>query len=92
MMRSIFKKRKLLLRLLVNRFYNRYRIPEARATILRMGRNRVVMVVMGSFCKTCGVVDWIEDIAFSLKPHGVKLELTSVRELERGVMLAVFRW
>lgn len=91
-MRSAFKKRKLLLRLLVNRFYNRYRAPEARATILCIRRNKVVMLVTGSFCKTCGVVDWIEDIAFSLKPHGIKLKLTNVRELGRDAMLAVFRW
>ena len=91
-MRSVFKKRKLLLRLLVNRFYNRYRVPEARAIVLRISRNRVVMAVMGSFCKTCGVVDWIEDVTFSLKTHGVKLELVNIRELERDVMLAVFRW
>jgi len=92
MLRSVLKKRKLLFRLLVNRFYNRYRVPEAKAIILRMSRNRVVMVIAGSFCKTCGVVDWIEDVAFSLRLYGIRLKLANVRELEHGVMLAVFRW
>ncbi len=86
---------KFLMRILVNRYYNRYRAPEARAYVLRVYRNRAVILFTGHFCRTCGVVDWIEDLAHALRPSGLRIVLKRVREpygVEDHRRLAIFEF
>ncbi len=60
--------------------YNRYRAPEAVARVAEASEDKIVVVFEGSFCRTCGVVDWIEDFKYVLEDIGVKAELVKVVE------------
>ncbi len=84
-----------LVRILVNRYYNRYRAPEARAYVLRVYRNRAVILFTGHFCRTCGVIDWIEDLTYALRSNGLRVVLKRVREsygVEDSRRLAIFEF
>ena len=47
--------------------YNRYRRPEAAARILEVKGDSVLVEFSGSFCYTCGVYDWLEDLIYELR-------------------------
>ena len=47
--------------------YNRYRSPEAAARILGVKGDSVLVEFSGSFCHTCGVYDWLEDLIYELR-------------------------
>ena len=47
--------------------YNRYRSPEAVARLLEVTEKRFVVEFSGSFCETCGIYDWLEDLVYELK-------------------------
>jgi hypothetical protein len=48
--------------------FNRYRSPEATAEFIRFDNNELVVRFSGSFCQTCGVYDYFEDLIFELNP------------------------
>lgn len=60
--------------------YNKYREPEAKARILKFTGEKVVVVFEGSFCRTCGVNDWVEDFKYILQDLGVDTELEEIKE------------
>lgn len=64
------------------RFYNRYRAPESVARLVRIDGDRVIVRFEGSFCRTCGINDWVEDFAFVLQDLGAEAELLEVIEPE----------
>ncbi len=78
--------------------YNRYRAPEAEArpiTVESVGRGLYVLKVLfvGSFCDTCGVRDWIEDLAYVADSLGIRAELEEILEpagSEWGFRIGVF--
>lgn len=47
--------------------YNRYRAPEAIAKVVTIRDNEIVVEFHGTFCETCGLYDWIEDMKYILK-------------------------
>ena len=47
--------------------YNRYRSPEARASIVKIEGLELVVDFQGSFCATCGICDWLEDLIFEIQ-------------------------
>lgn len=47
--------------------YNRYRSPEAVARLVKAEEGRFLVEFSGSFCETCGVYDWLEDLVYELK-------------------------
>ena len=47
--------------------YNRFRSPEATASIVRMEGSELVIDFQGSFCATCGVYDWLDDFIFEIQ-------------------------
>lgn len=49
------------------KIYNMYRRPEAEAEILGLKKDSAYIKFTGSFCKTCGANDWVEDFAYVLK-------------------------
>lgn len=71
--------------------YNRYRSPEAQAELVSVLGEEVVLVFRGSFCKTCGVLDWIEDFCYVVEDLGLECKLESATELEEGAWAAKFR-
>ena len=62
--------------------YNRYRSPESTARLVRIEGDRVIVYFDGSFCLTCGINDWVEDLVFVLEDLGVEAELVEVIEPE----------
>lgn len=70
--------------------YNRYRAPEAVANILNIKNNKAVVIFSGSFCETCGVYDWIEDLRYELKNFNIDADIISIKE-EKDQRIAVLR-
>jgi len=62
--------------------YNRYRAPEAVARIVSFDGEKLVVRIEGSFCETCGINDWVEDLVYVLQDHGVDATLEGVIEPE----------
>jgi hypothetical protein len=55
--------------------YNRYRSPEAVAKLVRASPEAVTIEFSGSFCYSCGVLDYIEDFIYEFKILTDKVEL-----------------
>ncbi len=55
--------------------YNRYRSPEAVAKLLHVSPETVTVSFSGSFCHSCGVLDYIEDFIYEFKRLTDKVEL-----------------
>ncbi|MGC9181965.1 hypothetical protein [Thermogladius sp.] len=56
--------------------YNRFRAPEAEARLVDVREDGTVVVeFQGSFCHTCGIRDWVEDLAYVMKSLGGDAEL-----------------
>ena len=47
--------------------YNRYRSPEATATLVELGKDSIVIDFEGPFCQSCGGRDYFEDFIYELK-------------------------
>ena len=55
--------------------YNRYRSPEAVANVVMVTSEVVTLSITGSFCYSCGVLDYVEDFVHELKMLTNKVEL-----------------
>jgi hypothetical protein len=55
--------------------YNRFRSPEAVAKLVRISPVSVTIAFSGSFCYSCGVLDYVEDFIHELKILTDKVEL-----------------
>ena len=55
--------------------YNRYRSPEAVANVVMVTSEVVTLSITGSFCYSCGVLDYVEDFIHELKMLTNKVEL-----------------
>ncbi len=55
--------------------YNRLRSPEALAKIVSVSPDMVTVSFSGSFCYSCGVLDYIEDFVHEFKVLTGKAEL-----------------
>lgn len=63
--------------------YNRLHGIEAQARIIEIKENGSILVEFtGSFCHTCGVRDWVEDLAYLAKSMGYNIMLTEYIEPE----------
>ncbi len=62
--------------------YNRFRSPEARAKLLSIEGNKAKVLFEGSFCLTCGIRDWVEDLVYVFEQMGVEAELIAYIEPE----------
>lgn len=69
--------------------YNKYHSPEATASLERVEPLKpeddlylAKVVFRGSFCATCGVRDWVEDLAYLGEPLGVEARLEEMVEPE----------
>ena len=55
--------------------YNRFRSPEAIAKLVNVSPENVTVAFSGSFCYSCGVLDYIEDFIHEIKVLSDKVEL-----------------
>jgi len=59
--------------------YNRYRSPEAVAKVVSVTPDVVSLSITGSFCYSCGVLDYVEDFVHELKILTDKVTLKVAR-------------
>jgi len=71
--------------------YNRYRSPEATAEIIEVSEDRLVMKFKGSFCETCGLYDWIEDMKYVLRDLSMEVNLVEAKELGNNEYIGIFK-
>ncbi|WP_456422307.1 hypothetical protein [Thermococcus sp.] len=62
--------------------FNRLHGSEARARILQIKGNEVIIEFEGSFCATCGLYDYFDDIKWEALDFGLELEPVEVLEAE----------
>ena len=55
--------------------YNRYRSPEAVAKLISVSTENITLSFSGSFCYSCGIIDYVEDFIHELKLLTDKAEL-----------------
>ncbi|MCS7106631.1 MAG: hypothetical protein NZ902_00770 [Acidilobaceae archaeon] len=73
------------------RLYNKYRRREAQARLVHHEGDIVKVEVKGSFCETCGIYDWLEDLVYVAREVGLELELVDAQEKASDKWLAVYR-
>ena len=66
----------------VLREFNRLHGSEAEARILSTGDDEVIIEFEGSFCATCGLYDYFEDLKWEALDFGLELEPFEVIEAE----------
>ncbi len=64
------------------RRYNRYRGAESQAKLLKIMGDTVIVAFEGSFCETCGINDWVDDLRYVIEDLGGEAELVTVIEPE----------
>ncbi len=69
-------------------YYNRTRSPEATAKVVDINEKEGIVTVefRGSFCLTCGIVDWVEDFAYIIKSMGYDAKLLKYIEPEDDIL------
>ncbi|AHF80372.1 hypothetical protein [Thermococcus paralvinellae] len=75
--------------------FNKYHGSEAQAKIVKAEGDEVIIEFDGSFCKTCGLYDYFEDIKWEAMNFGLNIEpvevLESEEEFERGRYLVKYK-
>ncbi|MEM3832784.1 MAG: hypothetical protein QW128_04185 [Thermoprotei archaeon] len=73
--------------------YNKYRAPESKARILKIEDNKLIVKFTGSFCETCGVNSWIEDLKYEIENFNIDVELEKIIEprKESEYRVAIFK-
>jgi len=63
--------------------YNHFRSPEAKARLIKIGKSKLIVDFEGSFCRTCGVHDYLEDLIYELERFAdVEIEVLSFENYE----------
>jgi len=62
--------------------YNKLHGVEAQAKIINVNGEKVIIEFTGTFCHTCGVRDWLEDLVYLLVPSGYTAKLVEYIEPE----------
>ncbi|AFL94263.1 hypothetical protein CL1_0048 [Thermococcus cleftensis] len=62
--------------------FNRLHGAEARARIVEMKGDEVIIEFEGSFCATCGLYDYFDDIRWEARDFGLEIEPVEVLEAE----------
>lgn len=62
--------------------FNRLHGSEARVRVKKAEGDEVVLEFEGSFCATCGLYDYLDDIKWEAMEFGLKIEPVEVLEAE----------
>jgi len=72
--------------------YNKYRAPEAIAEFHSIRNNRIIFILKGSFCLTCGVYDWIDDLRIELMDAlNRDIEIENIENIDFSEYKIIFR-
>ncbi|MEM0379364.1 MAG: hypothetical protein QXW13_02455 [Nanopusillaceae archaeon] len=74
-------------------FYNFTRGSESQAKIIKLDitKKEIHIEFKGSFCHTCGVRDWIEDMKYIFIKNGIKSELLDIEEKSEDTLIGKFK-
>lgn len=79
----------------VIREFNRYHGSEAQAKIVKIEGDAVIVEFSGTFCKTCGLYDYFDDLKWEAMNFGLNLEFLEVLEgkedFEKGRYLVKYK-
>ncbi len=67
--------------------YNKYRSPESKAALVSVEEEIVKVRFEGSFTRTCGINDWVEDFRYILLDMGCNASLEKIIEPEENPLL-----
>ncbi len=67
--------------------YNKYRAPEAIAELVQVGDNWFTVFFKGSFCYSCGVYDYIDDLRVLLEDFELKTCIEHLEERDEGILV-----
>lgn len=71
--------------------YNRYRSPEATATLVGLEGERFLIEFRGPFCLSCGVYDYFEDLIYELKRWTpAKFKIARIEERADGSFIVAY--
>jgi hypothetical protein len=75
------------------KLYNRFRSPEATAKIVLVTSENVTIAFTGSFCYSCGVMDYLEDFVheFKMLTDKAELKIGKTREINPRSFEADYR-
>ncbi len=67
--------------------FNKYRSPEATATLVSSAQGKLEINFSGSFCWTCGYYDYFEDFRLLLEEFGIRAKEGKVSETSGGAVV-----
>jgi hypothetical protein len=70
------------------RVFNKYRSPEANAKLIKFDKKKIVVDFTGTFCRTCGLYDYFDDLRIFLEEKGVKSKVSKIKEKENGAIVS----
>jgi hypothetical protein len=65
--------------------YNKYRVPEVKASLLEFRGDLLRVSFEGSYCLTCGFYDYFDDFKITLEDLGLKTDITNIEEKDESV-------
>ena len=73
--------------------YNKYRSPQAKATLVKVKKDCFVVDFEGSFCESCGVREYIEDLIYELEGVNQKfrVELQETKAIGQNKFRASYK-
>ncbi|MBS7247355.1 MAG: hypothetical protein QXN15_09630 [Candidatus Jordarchaeales archaeon] len=71
----------------VIREYNKYHAPEAIAKLVQVGGNWFIVLFSGSFCFSCGVYDYIDDLRVLLEDFGLNVHIDHSEKSDEGILV-----
>ena len=67
--------------------FNKYRAPEAKATLILQDENLFKIEFKGSFCRTCGFYDYFDDYRILLQEIGLETKIRAIEEIDEGAIV-----
>lgn len=71
--------------------YNKFRSPEAVASLVKVDEETIQISFKGSFCFTCGLNEWFEDFRLLLEENGINSKIYSIEQIDADEFLVTFR-
>jgi len=63
--------------------FNEFRSPEATAELVSIENNRIVVRMSGTYCRTCGLYDYFEDLSWKFKDYlKTKVKILATRRID----------
>ena len=71
--------------------FNEIRVLEAKAELVEIKGNEVLVRFSGHMCFTCGTYDYFEDLIYEMKNLGINLQLKDYQRKNENYYLVTYR-